>query len=74
MTDYYRCKPITSSSVTWRNSVRTMRILCPVVAILALGLGVFAWSQELYLLAIVDAFLVGINVGLSVVQWAIFKL
>lgn len=63
-----------SSLPIWKRSVRCMRVICPIVMTVAIGLGTVAWFQQQYLLVAVDAFLVGVNLMLTWIQWKVFEL
>lgn len=50
-----------------------MRIASPLTALACIVVGGFAWARGLYFLAVVDAFLLGVNVMLTWAQWFIFQ-
>lgn len=60
--------------MSFSTSVKIMRIACPAVLIAAVLSGSWAWSQCRYELVVIDAFLAGINVMLTWIQWGVFKI
>lgn len=58
----------------WQRSVYLMRIACQIAFVAAIIIGIFAWRSERYEIAMVDAFLAGVNLMLTWIQWRVFKI
>lgn len=61
-------------SVTGRHQVRvlwTMRVVVPLMVVAAAAVLFMALSRGLYALAFVDALLLGVNVFLAWIEWAV---
>lgn len=65
---------IHSASPAWQRSVRLMRWACPIIMTLAVANCAFAFAHERYFLALVSAFLAGVNLVLTWIQYRIFQL
>lgn len=53
---------------------KVLRIACPALMVSAIVTGGLAWHLKFYDLAVVNAFLVGINAMLTWINWEIFEL
>lgn len=60
--------------MTFAQSVRLMRMVCPLALLASIVLGCWAWTVGNYGLVAIDAFLAGVNTMLTWINWQWFRI
>lgn len=59
---------------SWRTSVIVLRIAAPLMLVACLLVGSWAWAHGNYALVAINAFLAGVNLVLTWIEWWVFEL
>lgn len=61
------------NAASFNRRLSIMRTVCPVVAVICFGMVVLCLDHNIYAIACINGALFGFNIGMSYIQWFIFK-